>query len=109
MFSRWLVALLLCIALIPLAGPAFAGDGYVTSSEYQRAKVGMTKAKVHKIFGTTGRVVLPAGPGHPAESRHYRARMNGKKSCVAVDYKKSDGIWRLVGKAKFAPYQGRCA
>lgn len=67
-------AVLAVTVLVPSAAPsaqAGAGtDGCVTRVEYRTAKHGMTKRRVHAIFGTRGtRIYLIAGN---EERRAYR-------------------------------------
>jgi hypothetical protein len=73
--------------------------GVVTAAELRRVVRGMTRAQVHRIFDTRGIVVIPAGNGHPDESREYRMW----SGCAGVDYRYRDGAMRVVGK-----YRGSC-
>ena len=46
------------------AAPSAAAKGCVTRAEYRKVKKGMPKAKVHKIFGTAGKLGSVEGRGY---------------------------------------------
>ena len=104
MFRMSLITALIAAVITPLfvlaATPAHAAEPWVTRAEYRAVKVGMSKARVHRIFDFTGQRVLSAGPYHPYESRHYRTRWDGKSRCIAIDYQRRSGVWRVVGKSQ---------
>lgn len=74
--------------------------GCVTKAEYRKAKKGMAQSKVHKIFGTSGKVAtrddLPNG--QKLEARGYKTCTKG--GAVGVSYvKKRGGSYKLAAKA----------
>ena len=86
-------------ALATIPAPAQAAEPWVTRAEYRAVSKGMAKARVHAIFDFTGVLVIPAGGGHPYESRHFRTRWDGVAKCIAIDYQRRDGVWRVVSKS----------
>ncbi|GAA4692095.1 hypothetical protein [Nocardioides nanhaiensis] len=56
------------------ASVSAAAKGCVTKAEYRKVKKGMTKTKVHKIFGTSGKLVTrqSLGNGQVLEARGYQ-------------------------------------
>ncbi len=75
--------------------------GCVSKAEYKKAKKGMTQARVHKIFGTSGKVAsrdaLP--DGQKLEARGYKA-CTSKRGAVGVSFvKKQGGSYKLAAKA----------
>lgn len=101
-FRRTLAATVATVVMGSLfaAAPAQAAESWVTRAEYRAVKVGMTKARVHRIFDFRGILVIPAGGGHPYESRHYRMKVNGERRCIAVDYEVRNGRSRVVAKSR---------
>jgi hypothetical protein len=98
-----LAALVMSLSVV-LASPVQAAEPWVTRAEYRAVHVGMTRARVHRIFDTNGVVTLKGGM-HPGESRHYRMKVDGKKRCIAIDYGRKNGVWRMEGKSRpFPPF-----
>jgi hypothetical protein len=64
------------VAAAPAAQAANKTPGCVTKAEYKKAKKGMTKAKVKKIFGTGGKQLSTASAGG------FRAEVRNYKTCV---------------------------
>jgi hypothetical protein len=59
----------------------------VTKAEFRRAKRGMIKRRVHRIFDTRGRrTSLSIGGGTRDEYREYRACAGDRWSYVTVNY-----------------------
>ncbi|GAA5147949.1 hypothetical protein GCM10023340_21130 [Nocardioides marinquilinus] len=70
---------------------AAPSKGCVTRAEYKKVKKGMTKARVHSIFGTSGQRVTMSGG---VEGRGYKV-CTSKTGAVGVAYSKG----KLASKA----------
>ncbi|UNX56551.1 hypothetical protein MF406_18025 (plasmid) [Georgenia sp. TF02-10] len=68
--------------------------GCVTEPEYRRVKRGMTQTKVHRVFGTKGRVTTQ---GYGMKFRQYKV-CNDRFGFVTVDYTKRGGKFKVTGK-----------
>jgi hypothetical protein len=93
---RLLMVLLLTTGSIFVA-PQATGEtpDCVTRTEFSRVHNGMTRARVHRTFATSGHLVsvhVVAGQRH--ESRDYRACRHPRRSMVSVQY----GNGRVISK-----------
>lgn len=75
--------------------------GCVTKAEYRKVRKGMAQSKVHRIFGTKGRVAsrsdLP--DGEKLEARGYKA-CTSKRGAVGISFTKKPGAsYKLAAKA----------
>lgn len=68
---------------------AAAAKGCVTRAEYRKVKKGMSKSKVHRIFGTSGKrsTVAPLPNGGSVEGRGYKVCGN-PRGAVGVSFVK---------------------
>ena len=82
-----IVAAVLSGLPVLVSAPADATPGCVTKDEYNAVKVGWTKERVHRKFGTTGtRTVYSIHAGHAIEVRAYDAcDMPGSNLMVSFD------------------------
>ncbi len=95
----FIVSLVIASLVMLPAAPASAA-GCVSRAEYRSAKGNMTKARVHRIFGTSGRRLSHASyGGYAAQVRTYRG-CGSRYDVVSVLFdKKPGGRWRLDTKA----------
>lgn len=78
------------LAVAPAASAANGTPGCVTKAEYKKAKKGMTKKRVKKIFGTGGkRDAHASSGGYVSEIRSYKTC--SKYSAVAIAFDKAPG------------------
>ena len=82
-----IVAAVLSGLPVLVAVPADAAAGCVTKAEFGAVKVGWTKERVHRKFGTTGtRTVYSIHAGHAVEVRAYDAcDLPGSNLMVSFD------------------------
>ena len=98
-----IAAATLALVGVPLVGvgPASADTpGCVSKAEYKKATHGMQKAKVHRIFDTSGRQSSTYNiSGTHYETRDYKPCTNPKYGFVGIDYKngKVDGKYAYWG------------
>jgi len=83
------------------AAPSVHAKGCVTKAEYRKVKKGMAQSKVHKIFGTKGKVGSRSNlpDGVKLEARSYKV-CGSKPGGVGVSYTKKPGkSYKLAAKA----------
>lgn len=100
MIKQVLVATALAATTLVVAPPASADTpGCVTRAEFQAAKKGMTKPKVHGIFDTAGeRMSIASSGGYSSEIRSYTTC--SPYSSVVVAWDKNPGKdWKLSAKS----------
>jgi hypothetical protein len=96
---RLLTGALLCFLLIlgsapPTVGTTTTTAGCVTGAELREVRYGMSKVRVHRIFGTRGTLVYLVVNNE--EKRRYR--MCDRVRTLTVTYLRGDlGYWRLRG------------
>jgi len=92
---RLLVPLVACLALVAPPSPSASGaDDCVTSAENRQARYGMSKARVHRIFGTNGRRLYLVA--HNEEKRVYRM-CDGRS--LTITYLHGELAYRRVSDA----------
>jgi hypothetical protein len=95
--KRILCALVLAVATLGVAAPAAQADSprCVTKAEFRSVHVGMTKARVHRIFDTSGRrVTFARVRRYTSEVRRYRPC--SRRTAISVSYANR----RLDGKSR---------
>jgi hypothetical protein len=97
---RLLTGALLCFLLLLGSAPPTVGTttttttGCVTGAELREVRYGMSKVRVHRIFGTRGTLVYLVVNNE--EKRRYR--MCDRVRTLTVTYLRGDlGYWRLRG------------
>ena len=97
MTRRFLIMLMLVTATVLVAPTAQAGTrGCVTRHEFYSVHKGMSMAKVHRVWGTTGRITAR---DVRAQSRGYRiCGVGGQRLNVFTEFVYRQGTWRLYQK-----------
>ena len=75
--------LALTVAPVMVAAPADAASGCVTKSEFKAVDKGWNMKRVHRKFGTGGKLEFQSGS---YKSREYRPCKRPKYSYVSISY-----------------------
>lgn len=95
--------LLASTAAFVSASPAAADTpGCVTEQEFYAVHLGMTKARVHEVFDTSGRLAWRHGDRMHRYYKVCRVRLT-RHQAVHVIYREKNGVW--VMRRKWADAQ----
>lgn len=90
---RKILVMMIAVAVVGLVTPPAAALPHVSKREWRHVEPGMSKAKVHRIFDTRGRLVSEIGNWQSRTYRPWRSDIY-----LMVDFVRENGVWRLDSK-----------